>query len=125
LAELTGYDLTGEEVQAGGSFDVTLHWKALGASERPYTVFVHLLDDEGNIRGYGDGEPGHGAYPTAGWVAGEHIADTHTLRVQADARPGAHRLAVGFYDPTTGERLLTPDAADAVTLDTPIRVIDD
>jgi 4-amino-4-deoxy-L-arabinose transferase-like glycosyltransferase len=123
LAELVGYDLSTEDIQAGGSLDVTLHWKALAASERPYTVFVHLLDEDGNIRGYGDGEPGNGAYPTTGWLAGEYIADMHTVTVQAGAPPGDYRLAVGFYDPTTGERLLTPDGADAVMLDTPTTVL--
>ncbi len=64
----------------------------------------------GSIAGYGDAEPGAGAYPTTGWLAGEYLADSHTLTLPAS--PGKLRLAVGLYDPATGERLLTADGQD-------------
>jgi hypothetical protein len=38
-------------------------------------------------------------------VAGEVIADRHELTVPATELSGASRLAVGMYDPPTGERL--------------------
>ncbi len=40
--------------------EVTLYWEALDATERPQTVFVHLLDAQGQEVGFGDGEPGGG-----------------------------------------------------------------
>ncbi len=116
-ARLVGYDLSVQQAAAGGSFAVTLHWQALAATGRPYSVFVHLLDAAGEIRGYGDSEPGNGAYPTPGWLAGEYLADAHTVNVQADAAAGAYRIAVGFYDPGTGERLALPDGADRFVLE--------
>ncbi len=97
----------------------------MAATERPYSVFVHLLDGRGEIRGYGDSEPGSGAYPTPGWLAGEYLADVHTVNVQADAAAGEYRIAVGFYDPATGVRLTLPDGADRLILEQLVRVARD
>jgi hypothetical protein len=109
-------------VAPGGTLDLTLHWQALASADRAYTVFVHLLDEAGNVKGYGDSEPGSGAYPTTGWLPGEYLADLHTVTIAPDALPGAYRIAVGLYDPATGERLKTPDGADQMVLETPIEV---
>jgi 4-amino-4-deoxy-L-arabinose transferase-like glycosyltransferase len=112
IARLVGYD---QSEAANGALAVTLHWQALGASDRPLTVFVHLLDEQGEIAGYGDGEPGAGAYPTTGWLAGEYLSDTHTVTIPTS--PAKLRLAVGLYDPATGERLLTGDGQDQFVLE--------
>ena len=122
VAGLTGYDLASEEIRPGGALDLTLHWQALAATERPYTIFVHLLDEAGNVIGYGDSEPGGGAYPTTGWFPGEYLADTHTVTVASATPAGTYRLAIGLYDPTTGERLKTPDGADQWILEMPMAV---
>jgi 4-amino-4-deoxy-L-arabinose transferase-like glycosyltransferase len=120
VARLIGTDLVSAETRPGGTLDLTLHWQALGSTERPYTVFLHLLDEAGNVKGYGDSEPGGRAYPTTGWIAGEYLTDPHTVTVASDASPGTYRLAVGVYDPVTGERLKMPDGDDQVVLDIPI-----
>ncbi len=116
-AHLVGYDLPTGQVAGGGKLVVTLHWQAVAASDRPYTVFVHLVDEQGQVRGYGDGEPGNGAYPTTGWLAGEYLADEHTITVAADALPGTYRIAVGLYEPGPGQRLLTGSDEDHTVLD--------
>ena len=121
-ARLVGYDLASAETWPGGALDLTLHWQALTSTDRPYTVFVHLLDEAGNIKGYGDSEPGGGAYPTTGWLQGEYLADRHTVTLAPDTPAGTYRLAVGLYDPATGERLKTPAGADQVVLETPVAV---
>jgi hypothetical protein len=122
VARLVGYDLPLETIGPGGALPMTLHWQALGATERPYTVFVHLVDEAGTIRGYGDSEPGGNQFPTTGWLSGEYIADAHTVTVSADAPPGAYWLEVGLYDPATGQRLATNEGADHVVLDTGVKV---
>ena len=124
LARLVGYDPAqpAEGVKPGENVPLTLYWQALGASERPCTVFVHLLDDRGDILGYGDSEPAGGELPTTGWVAGEYVKDPHEVAIRADAPPGTYRLAIGVYDPGTGERLKTPDGADYIVLDPPLIV---
>lgn len=108
-AKLVGYTIPLFEVPPapGERVPVTLHWQALGASDRPYTVFIHLEDADGQVWGNGDGEPGEGRYPTTGWIAGEFIEDEHGVRIAPDAPPGEYRLLVGLYDPVTGQRLTT------------------
>ncbi len=125
LARLVGYDLVQPEagVPPGGSVSLTLYWQALGSADRPYTVFVHLLDRAGAIRGYGDSEPGAGSLPTTGWLPGEYLADTHQVILDSGAPPGEYRVAVGMWDPASGERLSTPDGADEIVLEAVVRVV--
>ena len=122
VARLIGYDLASAEMRPGGALDLTLHWQALASTDRTYAVFVHVLDEAGIVKGYGDSEPGGGASPTTGWLPGEYLADRHTVTLAPDAPAGTYRLAVGLYDPVTGERLKTPDGADQVVLETPVVV---
>ena len=112
-ARLIGYDVSGDAQTPR----VTLYWEALGASDRPYTVFVHLLDAQGQVIGYGDSEPGGGAYPMTGWRGGEYLTDEHTVAASTSPAPtGPLRIAVGLYDPATGQRLLTSTGEDSAVL---------
>ena len=122
IARLIGYDLTSAETRRGDALDLTLHWQALTATDRPYTVFVHLLDEARAVKGYGDSEPGAGVYPTTGWLPGEYLADRHTVTLAPDAPAGTYRLAVGLYDPATKKRLKMPDGADQVVLEASVVV---
>jgi hypothetical protein len=91
--------------------NLTLYWRATDMPSQDYTVFVHLLDESGVLRGQGDGPPVGGDYPTSLWEPGEVVADEHHLDVDADAPPGSYRLAVGLYRPADGTRLAVWDAA--------------
>ena len=97
---------------SGAAISLTLYWQAAAATERPLTVFVHLVNEAGEIRGYGDSEPGYGRLPTTSWLAGEYLTDPHQVSVDAAAAPGSYRLRIGLYDRATGQRLLTPDGRD-------------
>ena len=110
IARLVGYDDAINS--ATGAIAVTLCWQALGASDRPLTVFAHLQNAQGDVIGYGDGEPGNGEFPTTGWLAGEYLDDAHRITFLPAAAEGGLRLAIGLYDPATGERLLTSDGKD-------------
>ena len=82
-----------------------LYWQAGTPLDTDYTVFVHLVGEDGRIAGQHDGEPEGGAYPTSGWVPGEIVVDAHRLEIAADAPPGDYQLLVGLYQLETGERL--------------------
>ncbi|MBU0704219.1 MAG: glycosyltransferase family 39 protein [Chloroflexi bacterium] len=110
--ELAGYDLSGEPPT------VTLYWRVLAEMDEEYTVFVHLLDEDGALLGQADGPPLNGDYPTSYWSPGELLADTHI------APPGSGvYLLVGLYRPTDGARLPVRAATgervldDAIVLD--------
>jgi hypothetical protein len=115
-ARLVGYD--GPAATGRGELALTLYWQALRATDAPYTVFVHLVDEQsGAVIGYGDSEPGRGAYPTTGWLKGEHLGDPHTITFAPIGGASRQvRIEVGLYDPGAGQRLTLPDGADALIL---------
>ena len=102
---LLGYDLPSMEVHPGGSIHLTLYWQCLEEMDRSYTVFVHLLDGEGQMRGQRDGLPHDGRLPTDLWVPGEVVVDSYEVPVALEAGPGGYTLEIGMYDALTGQRL--------------------
>jgi 4-amino-4-deoxy-L-arabinose transferase-like glycosyltransferase len=102
---LVGYEFDPSRVEAGGALRLTLLWQALARMEKSYSVFTHLLDAEGGIRGQRDGVPCGGACPTTSWLEGEFILDEYEITVSADAPPGEYQIGVGMYDPQTMLRL--------------------
>jgi hypothetical protein len=117
FVELTGYDLLPAMHSPGSPLEVTLHWHVLQTPDRDYHVFVHLLDASGEIVAQHDGPAGGGTLPALGWLPGEYLIDPHSLDLPSDLPEGDYRLAVGLYDPATGQRL-----GERVLLDTPISV---
>jgi hypothetical protein len=93
---------------------LTLYWRPTGTPAREYRVFNHVLDAaSGKILTQRDGVPVNWSRPTTGWVAGESIEDVYDLELPPGARL---RLRTGVYEPTGGQRLLTPAGADYVDL---------
>ena len=101
----------------GQSLDLTLFWSPRGRPTQDYTVFLHLLDSLGQLRGQADSPPDSGRYPTSVWDAGEFIADLHTLSIAPDLPAGEYTVAIGLYDPQTGHRLPIIDQNGKVTGD--------
>ncbi|HEY3083085.1 MAG TPA: hypothetical protein VGM69_24605 [Chloroflexota bacterium] len=114
--ELVGDDLSTTTVAPGGRLPMTLWWRAAARVETSYTVFVHLLDAEGRVRGQVDRVPGAGGLPTSGWVLGEFVEDRYDVPLDGAAPAGAYRLEVGLYDARSGQRLRLGDGADHVVL---------
>ncbi len=111
-----------DAVASGNNLTLVLYWQALSTPDRAYTVFVHLLDRDGRRRGAGDGEPGKGSLPTTGWVISEYLTDSHVIAVNQNAPAGSYRVAVGLYDPSTGQRLATADGSDQLILDSTVQL---
>jgi hypothetical protein len=122
---LLGYDLGGQ-AQPGQILDLTLFWEALVPMQEDYTVFVHLIGEDGQIWGQRDSQPVTGFYPTAQWMPGEFVRDQIHLEIAPAAPAGDYQLVVGMYRPETGDRLPVLDkrnhrVGDSISLDT-IRV---
>ncbi len=103
--EFLGYDIVSPSMGTGGTIELILYWRALQETQVSYTVFIHLLDDEGEIRAQGDGLPCEGTRLTSGWMEGEVIVDAHEVRLGEDVAPGRYCLIWGMYDAKTGARL--------------------
>jgi hypothetical protein len=105
----------------GREVGVALWWEVLSPVEVDYTVFVHLIDDTGNLAANGDGPPLAGGFPTGMWEPGDTVVDRHVIEITSDLPPGDYDVVVGWYDPATGVRLASGDG-DSVRLGQPVRV---
>ncbi|MDX1414177.1 MAG: glycosyltransferase family 39 protein [Candidatus Promineifilaceae bacterium] len=87
---------------AEGGVSVTLWWQAKVQSDRAYTIFVHLLDDQEEVVAQSDAMPDAGRSPTTLWQPGDIIRDDHWL--PAPSMSGGS-LLIGAYHLETLERL--------------------
>lgn len=110
---LLGYDLDERTWSTGEPVRLTLFWQALAPIENDYAVFVHLLNERGEIVVQRDIAPADGSRPTRSWIADEVVIDAHVLPPTPARVPGSYRLVLGMYDPTTLARLEVrhPEAA--------------
>lgn len=105
------------QAPGGDAFALVLTWQAERRVDRSYKVFVHALDDAGQLVAQHDGIPGAGRRPTHSWQAGVEVTDRHGLLLPASGttRSPLH-IRVGLYDPETGRRLPLGSGRDAVGL---------
>lgn len=86
-------------------------WLNQGAAQGDYRLFVHLYGDPNQAPLIQvDQYPGGGALPPGNWLQGT-IRDTITLDLSR-LSAGNYRLALGLYNPYTGERLMSPSGDD-------------
>ena len=124
---LVGWQLSSTEIAAGEPLVLTLVWQGLeGDTATNYTVFTHLLSQNGELIAQHDGPPAGGTQNTSTWSAGQVIEDTHQLSFRSGVENpiGPARLIVGLYDPANiGDRLMTSLGQDYVELPTTINVV--
>jgi 4-amino-4-deoxy-L-arabinose transferase-like glycosyltransferase len=87
---------------------VTLRWQALANMQRDYTVYVHLVDDEGNLVAQEDRPPD--GYPTSDWRLQEWVEDRFQVALPGTLPAGSYHLRTGFYYLPTAEPLGAPVA---------------
>jgi hypothetical protein len=107
---LLGYDLD-ESLFGTGYGCLTLYWESKGELTEDYTVFVHVVDNQGQTVAQSDSMPRGGFYPTSYWQEGEVVADEHCLHFGGNVRPGNYRVLAGMYLLETMQRLAAFDAA--------------
>jgi 4-amino-4-deoxy-L-arabinose transferase-like glycosyltransferase len=81
---------------------VVLAWRAIAPVSEDYTVFVHLLDQAGQIVGQHDAPPQSGAFPTSLWRSGDVLEDAHPVGPISDA---VVAVEIGLYEGVSGRRL--------------------
>lgn len=99
---LLGYDVIPTREN---QLSVILTWQATQILNTNWSVFAHLLDSDGKIIAQADSQPRGGSYPTTVWDVDEIVNDALILSIP-DTTGQAFELAVGLYDPETGNRLL-------------------
>ena len=105
LIRLAGYDLSVTAGEREPTVEVTLYWQATGPLAEDYKVFVHLVDLEWELFGQADGYPLDGQFPTSAWRVGDVVSDSHVIEFGQPMPPGQYRIAMGWYNESSGERL--------------------
>jgi 4-amino-4-deoxy-L-arabinose transferase-like glycosyltransferase len=112
---------------SGSEIPISLLWRADKEIAESYTVFVHLLDADGQRVGQGDGMPVRGDYATPWWSPGDVVVDTHLVLLDGPFSADGYFL-VGMFRQEDGTRMpayrangdRVPD--DAIRLDVGQRV---
>ena len=106
--EFLGYE-TSIEVKLGAVLPLTLHWRVqqdVQAQQLPLSLFVHLLNERGELAAGRDLL----AFPTAGWRNGDVWLQQNDVPLPADLKPGQYRLEIGVYSQADGSRWRVYDA---------------
>jgi 4-amino-4-deoxy-L-arabinose transferase-like glycosyltransferase len=102
---LIGYKVDKAKLGPGEEIRLTLYWQTEEEMGTDYTIFTHLIDEQGNIWAQMDSQPLEGDYPTSFWDIGEIIEDEYILAINEDAPTGLYRLEIGMYELATMQRL--------------------
>ncbi len=81
---------------------IHLWWQATADVTQDYTIFIHVLDENGNLIAQSDATPAQGSSPTHIWQNGDIIHDSHQLTLDAAENIN---ILVGAYDSNTQIRL--------------------
>lgn len=113
---LLGYALHTAEAQPGEALRFTLYWRSEIAMDRNWSVFVHVVDEQGVIVAQRDRYPGQGLLATTLLQPGQTWADDYVIPLPAGTlTPAVAQLAIGVYDQQDGARLpVGPAGADRV-----------
>ncbi len=100
---LAGYNLSTE---GNGANKLTLVWQAIEEPTADYTVFIHVLEQDGTCCVWQqDAMPRQNEYPTSRWLPGEVVEDEYQIVLPEDLPPGDYPVEVGLYIAETGQRL--------------------
>jgi hypothetical protein len=101
----------------GATVRLTLDWQSIRPMTADYTVFVHVVGEDGTIWAQRDGVPVEGERPTSSWELGEMVRDEYQIAIPVDGPREGYTVQAGLYDRETGVRLPVPGGATAVTLE--------
>jgi len=104
-------ELGRQQLYAGETLPITLTWQGQRKISEDCTLFIHLLDEQGQLRGQIDVWPRDGTYPTSLWAEGETFSDTYTVPSNPDAPPGIYQVEIGWYLLRSMQRLPVLDAS--------------
>jgi len=113
---LTGYQVFLSQDQPRGSgqrIGVYLYWKTEQATADRLKVFVHVVNEKGELIGQDDSEPQVWFYPTNEWQPGETVLDFHAVPFEETPSAGNLAIQIGLYNGDTGQRLRVMEAGGA------------
>ena len=115
--KLRGFSIPPGPYQPGDVVPVTLDWQAQAqaAPTHRYTLFVHIVGDDGIVRGQQDREPSRA--PTDQWQPNERLIDVYGPPLSLETPPGHYHVVIGWYSYPALTRLPRTDTpGDTSTL---------
>ncbi len=88
---------------------IGMTWEAKRRIQGDYTIFVQIIDDDGNIVGQGDTKP---PLSTQYWRRGDRIVTGHIISYPQEVSPDIYTVLVGWYDAQDFSRLALPSDED-------------
>ena len=127
---LMGVQVEPPEVKPGGLVTITCYWHTRIQPDADYTVFIHLLGDDGERLAQDDGWPLGGNWPTSLCAPSQTLLDQHALRLPEAVSSGSYDLGVGWYLLSSGKRLpvespVLASRDDLIVLPAAVRVGED
>jgi hypothetical protein len=101
----------------GATVQLQLTWQAIKQPNRDYTVFLHILDANGQPWGATDEKPQGDELSTLKLIPGRVYSDTHAVQIDLNGPPEGYHMELGIYQSTTGERARTETGADVVYIE--------
>jgi hypothetical protein len=95
--KLNGYRLNSLTAKSGAALCIELNWNTLRTPVADYTVYVHVLDSNGQLVAQNDMQPRNGYAPTSSWTAGTALTDRHGVILPAALPAGEYAIRVGLY----------------------------
>ncbi len=104
------------QAKPGDLLTAHFFWRASGHLDKDYTMFLHLLDVNGQLVAGSDGYPAHGQYPTTQWRPGEIVAYNAAVQIPPAAPRGSYSVEIGWYQWPSLERLKRSDGSTSLTI---------
>jgi hypothetical protein len=101
---LIAYDFEAKDYEPGDRVDINLYWKAMNPVDINYQVFLHMLDESGQIIAQSD-KLNPGEFPTKRWPLDKYVRDEHSFIIPDDTESGDYHLSVGLWVASEGWRL--------------------
>ncbi|MCA9976193.1 MAG: hypothetical protein KC413_10605 [Anaerolineales bacterium] len=95
---LRGFD----QAASADVLSLTLYWESLTAVSASCKVFIHVMDEAGQIVAQVDRPPVDGLAPTHRWQPGDLVRDPYQISLPPDLPPGEYEVRVGLYTDETG-----------------------
>ena len=103
VARVLSVGIEPEALKPGEPIFVTVRWQPLLRTDVPYSVFVHLIDEDGVLVAQRDTWPGLGRAPTTDWRIDRSFTDTYRVDLPASAyAPNLLTARVGLFEPSLG-----------------------
>lgn len=117
---LLGYEVA--ELPDRSAATITLYWEAVKNPELDYSVFLHGVDESGQMVVQSDvGLGSDQNYPSSAWWPGDIVATDHVVILPSETRNRVHEIRIGVYFAASGRRLPAADhgvaIGDSIVLD--------